>query len=1057
MPPAEIVTGALPELEDALADAVAEARRRDPLGAVTVLVDNVLLRPYLGRTLALRGVPLLNVHIVRPHELAERLAPSAAGDAPRLAPNAARLLAREIAGEAGGYFAAIAGRDGFADALYRLFRELELSGFTAGALGDALEAASTAPMGDGEKLRDLAQLYGRYRERLGAFAAPADAYTAADIAAFEGPLFIYGVWSPEEVQATLIERIAGGAPVTLFLASSGGVADEAHAELRARFGAAGAAVRRLSPAPVDPVPVRMARALFASPAQPIDAAGGVALVSAPDTVREVWEAARACLGWTEDGVRFHEMCVAYRNRDPYAALVGEIFTEAGIETYVHDGRRLAAHPLGRRLLALLELAADGSFSRAAVMEFLTETRLSPGLRARYRGVHPSAWETYTREAGVVEDAAQWDGRLALLAGEKREAARREGQEWQAEIADRIDDLRAFARDFHTALAARPEEATWEEHLAWLRTIAAEYAIDTEPIVEALDDLRTLATVAPRVPCAVFARAVRDDLESRDASRVLGEPVRQFGKRGVAVLDASSLRHLRFRCVYMLGVSERAWPPPSRPDPLLLEHERRAINAAGGGRVPLRTQPDDEALTFWLGAQAAGERLVISVARADAGGGGRHLPSYFFRAAAEAIEGRRLAHDEIDAAGCVRRLPAGRLVSRDLDAALSRAEYDRGLVHAALSDDAGASLAALERVSPPFGRAIAARGGRWSNALTPFDGVMTAAAADALAASRARIRGGAPVSPSRLESYATCPYRFFLRYGLGIEPVEEPESVERIDALERGSLVHAILERFLREIGRDDPPSAARREAHLDVLMRVAHEEEESRERRGVTGRPLMWQMDRRQIEEDLARWYDVEVRDAGDGLQPGAFEVSFGPVTHGPDGGGATISSEQPLALSAGGRELLLQGRIDRIDWDDSRSRFRVIDYKTGRARGGPGLDHGRALQLPIYVHAAARLLGMDPAAGEAQYFYVSSRGGFKRRTIRGEALVEGAADLEQVLTTIADGVDAGMFAPNPGKGKPTCKWCDYKEVCDARIDSIMQRKGGDGRAAAYRALEEIT
>ena len=42
MPPAEIVTGTLSELEDALADAVVHAREPDPLAPVTVVVGHVL-------------------------------------------------------------------------------------------------------------------------------------------------------------------------------------------------------------------------------------------------------------------------------------------------------------------------------------------------------------------------------------------------------------------------------------------------------------------------------------------------------------------------------------------------------------------------------------------------------------------------------------------------------------------------------------------------------------------------------------------------------------------------------------------------------------------------------------------------------------------------------------------------------------------------------------------------------------------------------------------------------------------------------------------------------
>ena len=67
----------------------------------------------------------------------------------------------------------------------------------------------------------------------------------------------------------------------------------------------------------------------------------------PDAPREVVEAARACMDWAREGIPFHEMAVAYRNDEPYRALVESIFDGAEIPIYLHDGTPLAERPLGR--------------------------------------------------------------------------------------------------------------------------------------------------------------------------------------------------------------------------------------------------------------------------------------------------------------------------------------------------------------------------------------------------------------------------------------------------------------------------------------------------------------------------------------------------------------------------------------------------------------------------------------------------------------------------------------------------------------------------------------
>ncbi len=1062
MPQTTLIIGDLAAIEADLAGRIFAARGAgDPLRPATVLVGSTLLKPYLRRMLAQRGVALLNVRFVRASELAEELVPGLRGR-PRLSRWAERMLVREVAEGARGYFERIKGRDGFVRALRRSFRELEAGGYDSAGFARAVGVAAQALPQSRAKLDELSRLFGEYQRRVGgdgdlarAFVTPADVLRSAYASLFEGPLYIYGLWSLPELQLRLVRRIAERHDVFVFLPQAGLVADEAHAELRASLawsdGKAHVAV------PFDVLgdrrgPARIAQALFRDGSR-AEGATGIGLVSAPDTVREVWEAARACLQWAREGVRFHEMAVIYRSQDTYRALVDEVFREAGIDTYLHEGRLLSEHPLGRRVLALLALAADPAMPRAKVMEFLTETELPYDTRRDLRNPSASEWETFTREAGIINDAAQWDARLARLAEEKRDRSREEGQEWQAAVAADVDGFRGFLAQFAGALAAHSQEATWGEHLAYLRALTGAYADGVAPIIDALDDLRVLEAVRERVPFEAFRRAVEDDLKSRDASRVLGEPVREFGRRGVAVIDATSARHLRFRAVYLLGVAERSWPPPPRPDPLLLERERHELDGAGEGRLPLRTEPDEDELTFWLAAQSASEQLRISYARADAGGSGKHLPSYFFRAAADALEGRRLRIHELDGRPYVRRFNAGRLAADALGEALTPAEYDRTLVHEFAVR--GGSAALVRSLGPGFERAHRARQARWSRALTPYDGCMSDAAAVAAAGGGSPFARGEVVSPTRLETYATCPYRYFMKQVLHVQPLEEPETIERIDDLERGSLIHSILERFMREVCPDDPPRPDARERHVARLLALAHEEEALREERGVTGKPLIWQMDHRLIHEDLVRWYDREAA-AMDSLLPRAFEVGFGPQWYPAEHGEDPLSSTEPLALLRDGREVRVQGRIDRVDWDEDRTAFRVVDYKTGKYDPKVTLQGGRKLQLPLYTLAASRLLGIPVVQGAARYDFVSARGGFKRAGLAGADVEAETPALAQVLTTVARGVDGGFFAPNPGEGAQDCRYCDYKDVCDARIEQVMKRKRDDPRGAAFMAMSEI-
>lgn len=223
------------------------------------------------------------------------------------------------------------------------------------------------------------------------------------------------------------------------------------------------------------------------------------------------------------------------------------------------------------------------------------------------------------------------------------------------------------------------------------------------------------------------------------------------------------------------------------------------------------------------------------------------------------------------------------------------------------------------------------------------------------------------SASSLEGYAACPQRFLMGDLLRVRAVEEPEQVFQIDALRRGNLLHRILERFWCEWTGEVPaalaPGAAER------LREIARQECDAAERRGESGYAAMWAAERLEVIDDCLRWLEVEREDPDTVALPNvATEARFGRRYFAEQKG--RLSRDEPVEIRLNGRLLRLAGRIDRISWNDDKTRFRVIDYKTGRVRSEkPGkLQGGRMLQLPLYVLAGAQLLGADPRGGEAAY-----------------------------------------------------------------------------------------
>lgn len=1039
-----LVSGSPRALELALLERIASIRASDSLCPVDVVVGGVLLRPYLQRRLADTSAGLVNVRLSTLGELGLRLGePSLAASGRRPLPAVAeRAYVREVADASSGYFEPVASTPGFAEAVRRLVRELRQEGIDP----DLLRELAPAEAESAGKGRALADLYDRYLVGRADAYDGEDALAAADARSFDGDaLFVYGIWRLSAVARDVIERIAERVPVVFLLPAIAADTDDVHVELRAWLTACGANVETLGT-------VARASTLGAlqhelsDPTKPAANDGTVELVSAPDPLAEVREVARACLVWAEQGIAFREMAVSYRQAEVYRPLVEAVFSEAGIPVYLDDGPSLAERPLGRRVLAVLDLI-DSPFRRRDVIGLLSDGRMPRETRERFGDAPAARWDSVSRRAGIVEGVEQWRGRLGRLRQREAEAASgEEAPDWLQGRVDDCDSLLAFVDVLARDLERRPERGSWVESLSYIQDLLATYVEGVEAVSGYLDQLAELDRLVGEVEFARFLDVVRAEVKALKAGDLDEGQQGAFGRRGVNVLDLSQLRHLRFRAVAVLGLAERVFPPPPQQDPLLLDDERERLNDAGDFGLPLRARgADPEPMQFALAVHAAGERLMLSTRRAEEAGGRAQLPSMFFRAAASALEGRRVRVEEIAGLGCVRRVPAGRVGASSPEAALTLEERDRTVLE--LEPVLGRAL--LERLEPRAARADALRRARWSTrSFTTYDAVFTDADALELLASRLDER---LLYPTHLETYATCPYQYLLAHVLRVRPLEEPESVLRIDPRTKGTVAHRILRRLVAELGSS--PVSTETAAHRARLEAILEEELSDAEAQGLTGAPLLWAADRRELVDDLLAWFDQEVGD-GAVFTESAVEVKFGETWA--DGPRSPLASDDPLVLEVGERELRIGGVIDRID-HAADGAYRIIDYKSGAGVGlprGGQLSGGRALQLPIYLLAGAMLLEADHRDGEAGYHVVSRRGRLKRITFTGADYEARRDDIQSVLTRIADGLAGGDFHPEPSDS--SCHWCDYQNLCDVGRSRIRQRKAADPRASSFDEMQGI-
>ena len=162
----------------------------------------------------------------------------------------------------------------------------------------------------------------------------------------------------------------------------------------------------------------------------------------------------------------------------------------------------------------------------------------------------------------------------------------------------------------------------------------------------------------------------------------------------------------------------------------------------------------------------------------------------------------------------------------------------------------------------------------------------------------------PHSPSALQDWAVCPYRYFLGQVLGVAERDEAEDDFTISPLERGALIHDILHTFFSGVEGLQSPNDEWTESHRRSLEAIANDKCDAAKRRGVTGRDLLWRRERQLIQDDLQEFLARDNKRRADrGVVQVGSEYAFG------------LAGIPPVSFALpDGRTAHLRGKIDRID-----------------------------------------------------------------------------------------------------------------------------------------------
>jgi RecB family exonuclease len=1011
-----------------------ELCRTERTRAKWVLVPGHALGHTLGERIALHGMAWANLRFTPPFDLALQMAapflvergidPAPDGIGPALV---MRLLL-DLPSTVPAYFRHLADQPKMAEALWAAISELRLAGISAAAL--PREAFANA-----DKHAELQALLESYAAHLlsGRLADRAEVYREAllrlevcPVLAADHVIELPGViWAPLERQ--FLDALPGMRLTPRMLDLPG-------LEVPRRLRVLGSSIDLVTPAPATDAE-RLA--LLMEPRGTPRSDGSLRLFRAGGREAEVEEVLRRIAA---AGLALDQVEIACPAAD-HAALIWEKAQRHEWPATIGPGIPITFTRPGRALLAFCDWV-DGGFAAGKLRRMLQsgDVRIalddgpSAGQAARLLARSEATWGPQTYAAALTR----------LIASHRERASDAEyGDEARARYAERaaqaerllgwIAELLALVPEGYPIAAGPPVPlGQWlDAAIAFVRSFAQKSSeLDGEATValtEALGELRTLGEItrSPREALAL--------IRSRLDGLAVGADRARPGHLHVTTL--SRVGYAGRPHTFVVGLEEGGVFPALVEDPVLLDRERERIAPA------LRTSGDrvTEALhhVVWRLGSLAGS-VCLSFSCRDLRQSRSTFASWLLLQAMRVLEaGQEWTYERLDT-------ELGEPVSavpREPGQALS----DTGWWLANLRWSGGAAVPAIREAFPALAQGEQAEAARDSDELTPYDGLVP----DAGPVLDPRASGRA-VSPTSLEDLAKCPFRYFLQRGLGLDPIEdaEPDPDVWLDPLTRGSLLHDLYARIMRELRHTkEKPDPGRHGPRLREMGEAA-----LADHRRLVPPPSadVFDREKRLFLDDLDLFLRFESEEPGREWM--GFEISFGAGK--PEG--EPLARSEPVTIDlGGGLRFKLRGRIDRIDRLPDGS-YEAMDYKTGSAFLPGGLDAtfagGRQLQHALYALVAAELLRVqDPDARVSGSYYFPTRRGRRERRVRAASTQAGAAE---VLRDLFDLLKAGAFIHTTDEGD--CRFCDFQSACgDKAVEraAAKVKHGANTVLDAYRKL----
>ena len=707
---------------------------------------------------------------------------------------------------------------------------------------------------------------------------------------------------------------------------------------------------------------------------------------------------------------FKDCVVILRRIEPYYRLLEEHFSLYGIPYRIYTSRNIRNYKSARMVVALLSMVLSG-WKQDSTLGFLRFTGSAE---------HYSEIDLISIEAGRRKNIRGFDSWLTLLESgnypwilgqlEKVKKWDEAGKNIK-KIKDLCTHIKAFLnRIFEDEFAAVVGQSSMAHN-------SRENNLAIQHLFGILDELALYYTDRNGIS---FYRVLESFKE-----HILSGSFRAVHRRQnvVNIIDVLESRQWEKKVVFVAGLAEKEFPSLGESNFFWSERERLDCIRNKNVYLPgMREKFVEEQFLFYVALTRARERLYVSFPMRD-DNGAELRPSFFLRnlgklfgKETDDLYNSRLSSFYVMPEGTRFMVPAD--LRKLLYSAMQNSEWQ---------DTPGIPLKALGSTlirKPHIVQQL-------QQYLFPYDVTLGAEPILKILANPNR-----EYSATRLETFAVCPYRHFASHILA---VESPSEIERksLTPLDEGCIVHKVIELYYK----------SQKKARIEDIFNTQYKSY-------VTRFDLSIDDDKkkRNMLVCLRAFERSENEHPISPFIPTHFEVEYGSKQSRP----VRITGEH-------GREILLRGKIDRIDVPSNEKDGIgiVIDYKYSKRnftkKNLIEIREGISLQLPFYLLSIEQIYNLKPAAGIIFSLAAMKFGGI----VDQESAVSGShakllseIDLQKInmkelleqssryIINYVEAIQQGVIClQTDDPGKCGIQNCDYVDICRSQLHKMINPK----------------